>query len=74
MSVTVSITIKYQVRYASEAICTQFDKPFGTLEIIDPDGMRYGFAGDVEEAKSLIHHIVEEMGLYNFEVTDNEVE
>ena len=43
--------IEFEVKRASEEDCNKFGQPLGSIEIIDPHGIRLAFVASVEEAK-----------------------
>lgn len=50
-----TVTLSFTVDRASKEVCDKFSQPYGTFELIDPDGIRWGFYPNEQGAKDAIH-------------------
>ena len=63
MSKVITVKVQATLRRASLIECTRFNKPYGTFELIDPDGDRIAWIdGNHPEAyaETLAHDIIAE--------------
>lgn len=50
----ISVSYAFEVRYAPKELCDRFGKPYGTIEIIDPEGDRAAWAESEEDAHDTV--------------------
>lgn len=62
----VNVIIPFTIQYASQEVCDQFKKPYGTIELLDEDGLRQAWAVSEQEAKDKLHDLIAETGLVGF--------
>lgn len=66
---TLTAKITFTMQRASKEVCDKFGKPYGTIEVIDNDGIRCCFAETEQQAIDQLHD-----DLYGTLVTDFEID
>lgn len=62
----VTVKIDFEVRECSPDVCEKFNKPQGTWELIDSDGIRCCFGRDEQHCMDLLFGIMEDAYLGSF--------
>ena len=65
----IRITYLFTIQRASREDCDRFDKPYGTIEIIDPEGERLAWAKTEQAALDAISEHMADESIYAFNFT-----
>lgn len=68
----IKVTFTFKVQRASAETSEKFNQPLGVIEVIDADGFRQGFAKTEEEAVQLAKEAFDDLGIYNFDVSQSD--
>jgi len=79
MAKLIKITVTYKMQRASEEVCKRFNRPLGSIELLDSDNFRDSFHATEAEAIVAAQTVVEDalglsggiaLGAVEVEVTD----
>lgn len=60
MAKLIKATVNFVATRATKETCDQVGKPYGTIEVMDPDNIRYTFVETMEEAEKAVREYVED--------------
>lgn len=70
MGTEVTVKLNFVVQHMSKENCDKLNLPYGTLEILDPDGDRQDTATDFSSAKEKISECIHDYGFYTFDTDE----
>ena len=64
------VQIEFRIETVSKENCDRYDKPYGTLQLVDDDGFRISFAKDEQAARDDLHDYIGGSMFDSFEVVN----